>query len=168
MTPTYVLPPLLGIPLIGLALVRCDDPWKALVLRSALGGFASLLFATYGAVDVALTEALVGTLLSTLLYSVAIKHTTTFRLLQDPQAPMPLEQKEQLKRLLTTVGLQLELVDTAPAKDKGDLHATWIGDANEHPSVRMRHRSLLDALMTQDPATAKAMNLVLDPSLTSQ
>jgi len=59
MTPTYVIPPLLGIPLIGLALVRCNDPWKALVLRSSLGGFASLLYATYGAVDVAVTEALV-------------------------------------------------------------------------------------------------------------
>ena len=168
MTPTYVLPPLLGIPVIGLALVRCDDPWKALVLRSALGGFASLLFATYGAVDVALTEALVGTLLSTLLYAVAIKHTTTFRLLQDPQAPMPLEQEEQLKRLLTTVGLQLELVDTAPATDNGDLHAVWICNPHEHPRVRLRHRSLLDALMTQDPATAQAMNFVLDPSLTDR
>ncbi len=168
MTPTYVLPPLMGIPLIGLALVRCNDPWKALVLRSALGGFAALLFATYGAVDVALTEALVGTLLSTLLYAVAIKHTTTFRLLHDPQMPMPQEQEEQLKRLLTTVGLQLELVDSAPAEDNGDLHATWVCETNQHPTIRIRHRSLLDALRARDAKTTQAMNLVLDPSLKSQ
>ena len=34
MTPTYVLPPLLGIPLIGLALVRCDDPVSYTHLRA--------------------------------------------------------------------------------------------------------------------------------------
>ena len=89
MTPSYVLPPLMGLPLIGLALVRCNDPWKALVLRSCLGGFAALLFAAEGAVDVALTEALVGTLLSTLLYAVAIKSTSTFRLLHHPDCPLP-------------------------------------------------------------------------------
>ena len=66
------------------------------------------------------------------------------------------------------MGLQLELVDIAPATDNGDLHAAWICNAHEPPSVRLRHRSLLDALMAQDPATAKAVNLVLDPSLTDQ
>ena len=63
-----LLPPLLGLPLVGMAVVRSRDPWKALALRSALGGFATLLFAAYGAADVAMTEALVGTILSTILY----------------------------------------------------------------------------------------------------
>ena len=168
MTPTYVVPPLLGIPLIGLALVRCDDPWKALVLRSSLGGFASLLFATYGAVDVAVTEALVGTLLSTLLYTVAIKSTTTFRLLQQPEAEMGPEQEQRLRQLLSLVGLRLEVMDVAPSSATGDLHAAFIRNGENQPTVLLRHRSLLAELTARDAQTVKEMNLILDPSLPSR
>ena len=168
MTPTYVIPPLLGIPLIGLALVRCDDPWKALVLRSSLGGFASLLFANYGAVDVAVTEALVGTLLSTLLYPVAIKSTTTFRLLQQPEASMGPEQEQQLRQLLSLVGLRLEVMDVAPSAATGDLHAAFIRNGENQPTVLLRHRSLLAELTARDAQTVREMNLILDPSLPSR
>jgi putative multicomponent Na+:H+ antiporter subunit B len=168
MTPSYVIPPLLSIPLIGLALVRCDDPWKALVLRSSLGGFASLLFATYGAVDVAVTEALVGTLLSTLLYAVAIKSTTTFRLLQHPQASMAPEQEQQLRRLLSMVGLRLELIGIAPSSATGDLHAAFIRNDENQPTVLIRHRSLLAELTARDSHAVREMNLILDPSLGSR
>ena len=168
MTPTYVVPPLLGIPLIGLALVRCDDPWKALVLRSSLGGFASLLFATYGAVDVAVTEALVGTLLSTLLYTVAIKSTTTFRLLQHPQAAMAPEQEQRLRQLLALVGLRLELMADASASATGDLHAAFIRNGENQPTVLLRHPSLLAELTARDAQAVREMNLILDPSLASR
>ena len=168
MTPTYVIPPLLGIPLIGLALVRCNDPWKALVLRSSLGGFASLLYATYGAVDVAVTEALVGTLLSTLLYTVAIKSTTTFRLLQQPQASMGPEQEQRLKQLLALVGLRLEVMAVAPASETGDLHAVFIRDRENQPTVLLRHRSLLAELTARDAQAVREMNLLFDPSFASR
>ena len=167
MTPSYVLPPLVGIPLIGLALVRCSDPWKALVLRSSLGSFAALLFATYGAVDVAVTEALVGTLLSTLLYTVAIKSTTTFRLLQDPQASMAPAQEQRLRQLLSMVGLRLELIGIAPSKATGDLHAAFIHNEVNQPTVLVRHPSLLTELTACDADAVREMNLILDPSLTS-
>ena len=168
MTPSYVLPPVLGVPLIGLALVRCDDPWKALVLRSSLGGFASLLFATYGAVDVAVTEALVGTLLSTLLYTVAIKSTTTFRLLQQPESSMAPEQEQQLRQLLSMVGLRLELIGIAPSSASGDLHAAFIRNEENQPTVLVRHRSLLAELTARDAEAVKEMNLILDPSLANR
>ena len=168
MTPSYVLPPLVGIPLIGLALVRCSDPWKALVLRSSLGSFAALLFATYGAVDVAVTEALVGTLLSTLLYTVAIKSTTTFRLLQQPEAEMGPEQEQRLRQLLSLVGLRLEVMDVAPSSATGDLHAAFIRNGENQPTVLLRHNSLLAELTARDAQTVKEMNLILDPSLPSR
>ena len=148
--------------------MRCNDPWKALVLRSSLGGFASLLYATYGAVDVAVTEALVGTLLSTLLYTVAIKSTTTFRLLQHPQASMPPEQEQKFRQLLSMVGLRLELIGIAPSGAPGDLHGTFIHNGENQPTVLVRHRSLLAELTARNAEAVREMNLILDPSLSSR
>ena len=177
MTPSYVLPPLMGLPLIGLALIRCNDPWKALVLRSSLGGFAALLFAAEGAVDVALTEALVGTLLSTLLYAVAIKSTSTFRLLHHPDRPLPPEDEQQLSDLLQRVGLKLTLVsqdsNDSPASNsaklslqRGDIHATFVEGPDDHAALLLRHRTLLAHLTCLDPTTVASMNLTLDPAIT--
>ena len=116
----------------------------------------------------AVTEALVGTLLSTLLYTVAIKSTTTFRLLQHPQASMAPEQEQQLRRLLSMVGLRLELIGIAPSSATGDLHAAFIRNDENQPTVLIRHRSLLAELTARDSHAVREMNLILDPSLGSR
>ncbi|MEB3296396.1 MAG: hydrogenase subunit MbhD domain-containing protein [Cyanobacteriota bacterium] len=67
-------------PLTAILLVTQGNPYQTLVLRGILGSVATLLYALLGAPDVALTEALVGTLLSTTLYAVALRSAMALRL----------------------------------------------------------------------------------------
>ena len=63
----------------GLVVVQ-TNPYRALVLRGILGSVAALVYALLGAADVALTEALVGTLLAVILYAVAVRSSLVVRL----------------------------------------------------------------------------------------
>lgn len=56
------------------------NPYRALMLRGMVGAIAALLYAVLGAADVALTEALVGTLLAMLLYVITVRSSMVFRL----------------------------------------------------------------------------------------
>lgn len=67
-------------PLTAILLVTQGNPYQTLVLRGILGSVATLLYALLGAPDVALTEAMVGTLLSTTLYAVALRSSMALRL----------------------------------------------------------------------------------------
>ena len=155
-----LLPPLLGLPLVGMAVVRTSDPWKALALRTALGGFATLLFAAYGAADVAMTEALVGTILSTVLYAVAIRSTGRFRLVQSMDEPLTDERRQQLRTLLKSTGLELQLIGPEqPLDDPLQIHAVQHRDG----ALLMRHPSLLQYLQQKDPAAVSELRLELDP-----
>lgn len=68
------------LPLIAILLVLQVNPYHALVMRGILGAIAALVYALFGAADVALTEALVGTFLSITLYAVAVRSSLTMRL----------------------------------------------------------------------------------------
>lgn len=68
------------LPLAAAMLVFQVNPYKALVLRGVLGAIAALVYTVLGAPDVALTEALVGTLLAITLYAVAVRSSLVFRL----------------------------------------------------------------------------------------
>lgn len=61
------------LPLSALVMVLQTNPYHALVMRGIMGAIAALLYASFGAADVALTEALVGTLLAVVLYAIAIR-----------------------------------------------------------------------------------------------
>jgi putative multicomponent Na+:H+ antiporter subunit B len=74
----YVLVALL--PLAACMLVFQVNPYHALVLRGVLGAIAALVYAILGAGDVALTEALVGTLLAITLYAVTVRSSQVLRL----------------------------------------------------------------------------------------
>ncbi|MGL5063575.1 MAG: DUF4040 domain-containing protein [Microcoleus sp.] len=67
----YVLVALL--PLIASMVIFQVNPYHALALRGLLGAVAAMIYAVLGAGDVALTEALMGTLLSITLYAVAAR-----------------------------------------------------------------------------------------------
>jgi putative multicomponent Na+:H+ antiporter subunit B len=56
------------------------NPYHALVVRGILGTVAALVYAVLGAADVALTEALVGTMLAITLYAVAVRSSLVMRL----------------------------------------------------------------------------------------
>ena len=61
------------LPITALLIVIQTNPYRALIVRGVLGALAALIYALFGAADVALTEALVGTLLSMTLYAIAIR-----------------------------------------------------------------------------------------------
>ena len=67
-----LLPIELILPVLGVLLIRTESPIRGLIYRSFLGSIAALIYAVVGAPDVALTEVLVGTLLSAILYIITI------------------------------------------------------------------------------------------------
>lgn len=79
MTDSYLWATCALLPLSAVLLVVQVNPYRALVLRGMLGAAATLLYAVLGAADVALTEALVGTLLVILLYAVAVRSSMVVR-----------------------------------------------------------------------------------------
>ncbi|MDB9528825.1 DUF4040 domain-containing protein [Oscillatoria sp. CS-180] len=68
------------LPLTAGMLVTQVNPYHALVIRGILGAVAALVYALFGAADVALTEALVGTMLSITLYAIAVRSSMSLRL----------------------------------------------------------------------------------------
>ncbi|MGF1513681.1 MAG: hydrogenase subunit MbhD domain-containing protein [Elainellaceae cyanobacterium] len=68
------------LPLTACLLVTQANPYHALVIRGILGAVAALVYALFGAADVALTEALVGTMLSITLYAVAVRSSLSLRI----------------------------------------------------------------------------------------
>jgi putative multicomponent Na+:H+ antiporter subunit B len=112
---------------------------------------AALIYALLGAADVALTEALVGTLLSTTLYAVALRSSMVLRLgCHDPAAiPAPLQQ--QLRRWLEPCSLRLELV---PLPCQGaELHGLleWRADTGSLARLSLVNASLRQRLAALPP-----------------
>jgi putative multicomponent Na+:H+ antiporter subunit B len=74
----YVITALL--PLSALMLILQANPYHALVVQGIQGAVATLVFAVLGAADVALTQALMGTLLAITLYAIAVRSSLVMRL----------------------------------------------------------------------------------------
>lgn len=67
------------LPFVSLILVIQKNPYHALVIRAILGAVATLVYAVLGGADVALTEAMVGTLLAVALYIIAVRSSQVMR-----------------------------------------------------------------------------------------
>jgi putative multicomponent Na+:H+ antiporter subunit B len=67
------------LPLAAIMLTVQVNPYHALVIRGILGAIATLVYIVLGAADVALTEALVGTMLAITLYAVAVRSSFVMR-----------------------------------------------------------------------------------------
>ncbi|ERN42838.1 putative subunit of the multisubunit Na+/H+ antiporter [Rubidibacter lacunae KORDI 51-2] len=76
----FVIAIALFLPLTACMLLSQKNPYHALVIRGILGAIAALFYALLGAADVALTEALVGTMLSITLYAIAVRSSLCMRL----------------------------------------------------------------------------------------
>ena len=68
------------LPLTALILVFQVNPYNGLITRAILGAVAALVYVVLGAADVALTEALVGTMLAVTLYVIAVRSSLVMRL----------------------------------------------------------------------------------------
>ncbi|MDJ0733032.1 MAG: DUF4040 domain-containing protein [Nostocaceae cyanobacterium] len=101
------------LPLSACMLVFQVNPYHALVIRGILGAVAALVYAVLGAADVALTEALVGTMLAITLYAVAVRSSLIMRLgiLKDRVMGDDFEQVlNELRTILGKRHMRLELV----------------------------------------------------------
>jgi putative multicomponent Na+:H+ antiporter subunit B len=80
MTDSYVYLIMALLPLSAFMVIFQANPYHALIMRGILGAMAALLYTVLGAADVALTEALVGTLLAITLYAIAVRSSMVLRL----------------------------------------------------------------------------------------
>lgn len=124
----YVIVALL--PLSAGLLVFQVNPYNALVIRGILGAVAALVYAVLGGADVALTEALVGTLLAITLYAVAVRSSLVMRLgvLADERAKARqdgpwAELMDSLRTLLRQRHMRLEVI---PYDDAQALHQALV------------------------------------------
>jgi putative multicomponent Na+:H+ antiporter subunit B len=76
----YIVAIVALLPLCAFILTFQVNPYHALILRGILGAVAALVYAVLGGADVALTEALVGTMLAITLYAVAVRSSLVMRL----------------------------------------------------------------------------------------
>lgn len=128
---TYVIVALL--PLSACLTVLQVNPYHALVIRGILGAIAAMVYSILGAADVALTEALVGTLLAITLYAVAVRSSLVVRLgvlAETEQNQDLLVLTHELRTILRKRQMRLELVSYSDDRalqqasiDK-EIHAT--------------------------------------------
>jgi putative multicomponent Na+:H+ antiporter subunit B len=106
----YVLVALL--PLSSLALIFQVNPYHALVVRGVLGAISALVYGVLGAADVALTEALMGTVLAITLYAVAVRSSMVMRLgvLEGEKSADLQDILAKLRSIIAKWYLRLELV----------------------------------------------------------
>ncbi|MFQ3584074.1 MAG: DUF4040 domain-containing protein [Cyanobacteriota bacterium] len=116
MEETVLLVIVLLLPLTASLVVTQVNPYHALVMRGILGAIAALIYALFGAADVALTEALVGTMLSITLYAIAVRSSLSMRLgvlegspVLDASTPAARQLLQQVRQGLQPQHMRLEL-----------------------------------------------------------
>ncbi|WP_072016284.1 DUF4040 domain-containing protein [Leptolyngbya sp. KIOST-1] len=123
MMPNYIYAIVLLLPLAATMVIVQQNPYQAMVMRGILGAVAALVYAMLGGADVALTEALVGTMLAVTLCAVAVRSSLVMRLgvLEEDRVKDGLEWQpllDYLRAMLKRYQLRLELV---PYADKAAL-----------------------------------------------
>lgn len=156
------------LPLSAILVVIQVNPYHALVIRGVLGAIAAMVYAVLGGADVALTEALVGTMLSITLYVVAVRSSLIMRLgvLEGSNNAKNLDFQEiltNLRQILAKRHLRLELVSYQDAQAlqeallSKEIHATCQEtDQLYHTKIRVQR---LYEIIESDLKTDK---LILD------
>jgi len=182
----YVITALL--PLAACMVVTQVNPYNALVIRGILGAMAAMLYAILGAPDVALTEALVGTMLAITLYAVAVRSSLVMRLgvlkdeisQTDDNAPHTSHFDQllnELRRIFRKRQMRLELVpypDTQALHqaliDK-EVHATCLppdqatseNEKSYHTAIRVKR--IYDIMQSELASPATTLTYVNTPDL---
>jgi putative multicomponent Na+:H+ antiporter subunit B len=145
----YVIVALL--PLTSLMLVLQVNPYNALVMRAIVGAIATLVYVVLGAADVALTEALVGTMLAVTLYAIAIRSSLVMRLGIRPQDLAEsegyfTELRAKLKKILHPYHLRLEISEYPSDRDlnqalaSAEIHAICYPEQDAGSSSETKYR----------------------------
>ncbi len=127
---TYFI--VLLLPLTAFMVIFQSNPYHAIVLRGILGAMAALVYAVLGAPDVALTEALVGTMLAVTLYAIAIRSSFVLRVGILVNEENLGQLRDEVQAAIYKYYLRLELVAYADtealqqALDNQDIHGTYL------------------------------------------
>jgi putative multicomponent Na+:H+ antiporter subunit B len=170
------------LPLTATMVVTQKNPYHALVIRGILGAVAALVYALFGAADVALTEALVGTMLSITLYAIAVRSSMSLRLgvlvLEGDPDPnllttadaLPAPLSDALRQGLKTVHLRLEQVPytNAAAMQQAlaeeQIHGLYIPATEQDTAlVVLRVRRLYDLMRGTVPPEQAHLQYCVDP-----
>ncbi|MCJ8278809.1 MAG: DUF4040 domain-containing protein [Cyanobacteria bacterium J06649_11] len=170
------------LPLTGCLVIFQVNPYHALALRGILGAIAALVYAVLGAADVALTEALMGTLLAITLYAVAVRSSLVLRVgvladaahhLQDE--PNFIELTNDLRKVLDQRHMRLELVPyndlqaLQRALTEKEIHATCTHNLDLDIPLRttIRIQRIYDIMRTEltCPHTVLSYANVIDVNL---
>jgi putative multicomponent Na+:H+ antiporter subunit B len=167
MTDPYIYTIVALLPITALMLVSQSNPYNALILRGILGAIAALIYAILGAADVALTEALMGTLLSISLYAIAVRSSMVVRLgilSNENTLDSPLEQAfcqrqiEDLRAIFSKHYLRLELVsfdDLSTLRQAlldRTIHTTIVLHPDRSPEITTRIPSLYEMIRSKLPS----------------
>ncbi|MGB3405496.1 MAG: DUF4040 domain-containing protein [Microcoleaceae cyanobacterium] len=147
MIDSYVYVIIALLPLTAIMVVIQVNPYQAIVIRGILGAIAALVYAVLGGADVALTEALVGTMLAITLYIVAVRSSFVMRLgiLKDDVVETENHFKDlitTLKKIIKQYYLRLELVEypDSEALEKAlldkEIHATCMKTPQLEPNSK--------------------------------
>lgn len=151
------------LPLSAFFLVIQVNPFYALIIRGMLGAIAALVYALLGAADVALTEALMGTLLAISLYVIAVRSSLVMRLgvlkqdLSTINSNQNSTESENLfltlinhfKSVIAKYYLRLELVDyedknsLEKALNEKEVHGIFFAKENEIKSSKQTYQSVI-------------------------
>ena len=166
MTDPYIYALVALLPITALMLVVQPNPYNALILRGIFGAIAALIYAILGAADVALTEALMGTLLSISLYAIAVRSSMVVRvgiLNSETTTDSPLERLRQrliddLRTIFSKHYLRLELVSyqdlptLRQALLDRTIHTTIAPPADVHnPEITTRIQRLYEIMLAELP-----------------
>jgi putative multicomponent Na+:H+ antiporter subunit B len=178
------------LPLAAAMLVLQSNPYHALVLRGILGAIAALVYAVLGAADVALTEALVGTMLAITLYAVAVRSSLVMRLgvLKTVEAGPALAVPflEQLRQQMAHYHVRLELVPYPTLEALGtalqakEIHGSCVlcaateryaiakedaaNDAATESAAATKSRAIAEPFMTAEPSPDRSQSPALERS----
>lgn len=146
---TYIYFIIALLPLSACMLVLQTNPYNALVIRGVLGAIAAMVYSILGAADVALTEALMGTMLAITLYAVAVRSSMVLRLGVLEEAAETNKNSPELENLIANIRaiftkrhMRLELVKYTDIqalqhglKEK-ELHAVCVHTLNQKEPVK--------------------------------
>lgn len=182
MTDSYIYIIAALLPLAAALLIFQVNPYHALVMRGVLGALAALIYTVLGAADVALTEALVGTLLAITLYAIAVRSSLVLRLgiLKDEaitanvtQASAPNYSPNHFSQLIADIrsifGKRHMRVELIAYPDKADLQQALI-DKEVHvicARSEPKHRQQQDQQPYSTTTRLRRLYEIMQPELAS-
>ena len=116
-----LLPIELILPVLGVLLIKTESPIRGLIYRSFLGSIAALIYASVGAPDVALTEVLVGTLLSAILYIITIRACYTVLIIKPKDFNISEKNLVEISDIFNELHLQVKYLE----KDFGNKTSNY-------------------------------------------